>query len=143
MLLMQKYCGSRRIANDAGAACRGLAMLSHFVSHALPLLGAAIAPAYRSVSDTRYATLEYYNPARDRTRTATFVLNLFAAAVSSVVLTKGVDREELFERYDVKLWSFNDHVALFALATAPSVAALAVLYAAFRGVQGIRSVLSL
>jgi hypothetical protein len=118
-------------------------MLIHFASHALPLLGAAIAPAYRYLGEARYASLEYYNPARSRTRTATFVLNLFAAVVSSVVLTKGVDREELFERYDVKLWSFDDRVALFALATAPSVAALAALYAAFRGVQFIRSTLAL
>jgi len=99
-------------------------------------------PAYRYLGEARYATLEYYNPARTRTRTATFVLNLFATAVSSVVLTRGVDREELFERYDVKLWSFNDHIALFTLAIAPSVAALAALYAAFRSVQGIRSALS-
>ncbi len=118
-------------------------MFHQLVSHTLPLLGAAVAPAYRSLGEARYATLEYYNPARARTRSATFVLNLFAATVSSIVLTRGVDRDELFERYDVKLWSFNDHVALFALATAPSVAALAVLYAAFRGVQGIRSALSL
>jgi len=118
-------------------------MLNHLVFHAIPLLGAAVMPAYRYLGEARYATLEYYNPARTRTRTASFVLNLFATTVSSVVLTKGVDREELFERYDVKLWSFDDRVALFALATAPSVLALAVLYAAFRGVQGLRSALSL
>jgi hypothetical protein len=109
----------------------------------LPLLGAAVAPSYRYLAEARYATLEYYNPARTRTKTATFVLNLFAAVVSSVVLTRGIDHDELFERYDVKLWSFDDRVALFTIATAPSVVALAVLYAAFRGVQGIRSALSL
>ncbi len=118
-------------------------MLNHFVAHALPLLGASVMPAYRSLSEARYTTLEYYNPARTRTRAATFVLNLFSAVVSSIVLTKGVDRDELFERYDIKLWSFDDRVVLFALATAPSVAVLASLYAAFRGVQGVRSALSL
>jgi len=117
-------------------------MSNHIVAHALPLLGAAIAPAYRSLAEARYTTLEYYNPARTRTRTATFVLNLFAAAASSVTLAKGVDRAELFERYDIKLWSFDDRVALFALATAPSVAALAVIYAAFRGFHTLHSALA-
>lgn len=118
-------------------------MLNHLVTHALPLLGAAVMPAYRYLGEAQYATLEYYNTARTRTRTATAVLNLFATVVSSVILTKGVDREELFERYDVKLWSFDDHVALFALATLPSVVLLAILYAAFRSVEGVRSALSL
>ena len=118
-------------------------MLSHLVTHALPLLGAAVMPAYRYLGEAQYATLEYYNAARTRTRPATFLLNLFAATVASLALTKGVDREELFERYDVKLWSFNDHVALFALATVPSIIILAVLYAAFRSVEGIRTALSL
>lgn len=118
-------------------------MLIHLATHALPLLGAAVMPAYRYLGEAQYATLEYYNAARTRSRSATFALNLFATVVSSVILTKGVDRDELFERYDIKLWSFNDHVALFAIATIPSVAILATLYAAFRSVEGIRSALSL
>ena len=118
-------------------------MLTHLVKHALPLLGAAVMPAYRYLGEAQYATLEYYNVARTRSRTATFTLNLFATVVSSIILTRGIDRDELFEQYDVKLWSFNDHVALFAIATIPSVAVLAVLYGAFRGVEGIRSALSL
>jgi len=115
----------------------------HFVSHGLPLLSAATIPAFRYLGESRYATLEYYNPGRTRTKSATLALNLFSAVVSSVILTRGVDREELFERYDVKLWSYNDHVALFVIATIPSVAVLALLFAAFRGVQGIRSAFSL
>lgn len=117
-------------------------MLIHLATHGLPLLGAAVIPAYRYAGEARYATLEYYNAARTRTRTATFVLNLFAKTVSSVILARGVDHEELFERYDVKLWSFDDNVAVFALATAPSVVALAALYAAFRGVEKIHSALA-
>jgi hypothetical protein len=103
------------------------------------MLGATTIPGYRYMGEARYATLEYYNSGRTRTKTATFVLNLFAKVVSSVVLTKGVDRDELFERYDVKLWSFNDHVVLFALATVPSVAILAGIYASVRGIEAIRS----
>lgn len=118
-------------------------MLNHLIPQTLPLLGAAVMPAYRYLGEAQYATLEYYNVARTRTRSAAFVLNLFAKAVASMSLTKGIDRDELFERYDVKLWSFNDHVTLFAMATIPSVAVLAVLYAAFRSVEGIRSALSL
>ena len=118
-------------------------MLNHLTIHALPLLGAAVMPAYRYFGEAQYATLEYYNVARPRTRPATFVLNLFAKSVASVALTKAIDRDELFERYDIKLWSFNDHVVLFALATIPSVAVLALLYAAFRSVEGLRSALAL
>jgi hypothetical protein len=117
-------------------------MLIHLATHALPLLGAAVMPAYRYLGEAQYATLEYYNPARTRTRTATFALNLFAGMVSSVTLARGLDREELFERYDIKLWSFDDHVALFVLATLPSVAALAALYVTFRGVEKIHAALS-
>ena len=118
-------------------------MLNHLVAHALPLLGAAVIPAHQYLGEARYATLEYYNPARTRTKAATFVIDLFATLVSSVILTRGVDRDELFERYDVKLWSFNDHVTLFALATIPSVAILAALYASFRAVEAIRLAFSL
>ena len=118
-------------------------MLNHLITHGLPLLGAAVIPAYRYLGEARYATLEYYNPARSRSKSATLVLDVFATVVSSVILTKGVDRDELFERYDVKLWSFDDHVALFAIATIPSVVALAALYGSFRCVEALRSALSL
>ena len=111
--------------------------------NSLPMQGAAVLPGYRYMGEARYATLEYYNATRTRTKAATFVLDMFATIVSSVALTRGVDRDELFERYDVKLWSFNDHVALFAMATAPSVAILTGIYAAFRAVEIVRSALSL
>lgn len=118
-------------------------MPKQFAPNTLPMQGAAVMPGFRYMGEARYATLEYYNVARGRTRSATFVLDLFATVVSSVALTRGVDRTELFESYDVKLWSYNDHVALFALATAPSVAILTGLYAAFRGVEMFRAALSL
>ncbi len=111
-------------------------------NHSLSTQGAA-AIAGHFLGEASYSTLEYYSAARSRTAAATFVLAMFAKAVSSVNLARGVDRDELFERYDVKLWSFNDNVALFALATAPSVAILAVLYASFRGVETIRSAFGL
>ena len=111
--------------------------------NALPTRGAVALPVHRYMGEARYATLEYYNVGRTRTRTATLVLNLFASVASSVALTRGVDRTDLFESYDIKLWSYNDHVALFALATAPSVAILTGIYVAFRGVEILRSALSL
>ena len=118
-------------------------MLNHLVTQALPLLGATVMPAYRYLGEAQYATLEYYNAARARTKSAEVVLNLLAAVTCSVALTKGIDREELFERYDIKLWSFNDHVALFALATIPSIAVLAALYVTFRSIEKVHSALSL
>ena len=118
-------------------------MANQLAPQSLPMQGSAAMSGFRYIGEARYATLEYYNAARTRTKAATFTLNLLATVVSSVVLTKGVDREELFERYDIKLWSFNDKVALFAAATIPSVAILAGIYAAFRGVETIRAALAL
>jgi hypothetical protein len=118
-------------------------MLKDMVTHGLPLLGAATIPAFRYLGESRYAKLEYYNPGRTRSHTANAVLNLLCSAVFAVMLTRGVDREELFERYDVKLWSYNDHIAFFLLATLPSVIALALLFAAYRGAEAVRSAFSL
>ena len=114
-------------------------MPNRHVPHNLPTQGATAISGYRFLGEARYATLEYYSTARSRSAAATFVLAMFAKAVSAVNLAKGVDRDELFERYDVKLWSFNDNVALFALATIPSIAILGALYASFRGVEAVRS----
>ena len=108
---------------------------------------------FTSVSATAAAGIPYgsstpvarasYGPYRDRTPAATAVLNGFSSIVSKLMVTDGIDREDLFEKYDYKLFSYNDRLALFTLSTVPSVVVLAVIFVGFRGVQGIRRALSL
>ena len=94
-------------------------------------------------NDTVYSGHEYYHLGRIRTETADSVLETLSAVVSAVMVTKKITRNDLFDRYDVKLWSYNDNLALFTLTTLPSVAALACLFAAYRLVEVLRTALSL
>lgn len=95
------------------------------------------------IGATRSVAHEYYHLGRVRTQSADAVLGFFASAVSSLMVTKRVSRDELFDRYDVKLWSYNDSLVRFTLATAPTVGALAAIFAAYRVVESVRSALSL
>jgi hypothetical protein len=91
----------------------------------------------------RSAARATYHPSRKRSPFATAIIKGFCAVVSAFMVTSGVDRNELFEKYDLKLWSYEDHLTLFTLATVPSVIALAAIYVSFRGIQGLRLALSL
>jgi hypothetical protein len=93
--------------------------------------------------ETAGAAHEYYHLTRSRSGAAELVLSAMSSFVSSVMIVKGVRRDELFEKYDLKLWSYDDNLAWFTLSTLPSAAALTLLYAAYRIVQGLRGGLSL
>ncbi len=118
-------------------------MLIHLAAHSLPLLGAATVPAFRYLTETRAAaTLEYYDAARTRSAAATLVLNLIAGIVSSVTLARGLDRAELFERYDVKLWSYDDRLSIFCLTTIPPVAVMAAIFGTHRALEAFAGFLA-
>jgi hypothetical protein len=118
-------------------------MLNHLAAHTLPLLGAATVPAFRYLTETRVAsTLEFYDSTRTRSAAATAVLNLLSGIVASVMLSRGVDREELFERYDVKLWSYDDRLSLFCLTTVPPIAVMAVVFGTHRVLESVAAFLS-
>lgn len=95
------------------------------------------------IGQTRVSGHEYYHLGRVRTKAADTVLDALASVVASLMVTKRVSRDELFDRYDVKLWSYNDSLVRFTLATIPTVAAMAAIFAAYRGVESVRSALSL
>jgi len=118
-------------------------MLNHLAAHTLPLLGAATVPAFRYLTETRAAaTLEYYDATRTRSAAATFVLNLLSRVVSSVTLARGLDHAELFERYDVKLWSYDDRLSIFCLTTIPPVAVMAAVFGAHRALEAFAAFLA-
>jgi hypothetical protein len=85
---------------------------------------------------------EYYHIGRTRSGTAENVLLAVSSFVSSVMIAKGIKRDELFEKYDLKLWSYDDNLAKFALSTLPSAAILGVLYAAHKVVGVLHNGLS-
>jgi hypothetical protein len=92
--------------------------------------------------ESAHTAHEYYQVARSRTGTAETVLFAVSAFVSSVMIAKGIKRDELFQKYDLKLWSYDDNLARFALSILPSAAALGVLYAAHKAVRGVHSSLA-
>jgi hypothetical protein len=89
-----------------------------------------------SISQPVYSGHEYYHLGRIRTKTADALLETVASVVAAVMVTKKITRNELFDRYDVKLWSYDDNLFRFAL---PSIAAMACLFAAYRAVEILRS----
>ena len=117
-------------------------MLNNMVPSATHFTGATSLAGFQYLSP-RTAARATYHPSRKRSPFATAVIKAFCAIVCAVMVTTGVDRNELFEKYDLKLWSYEDHLTLFTLATIPSVVALAAIYVSFRGIQGIRLALSL
>ncbi len=92
-----------------------------------------------SINQTVYSGHEYYHLGRIRTKTADALLETVASLVAAVMVTKKITRNELFDRYDVKLWSYDDNLVRFALSTLPSIAAMACLFAAYRAVELLRS----
>jgi hypothetical protein len=112
-------------------------MLNHFVPNGTQFTGVTSIPGIQYVSP-RAAARASYHPSRKRSPIATAVIKAFCAVVCALMVTSGIDRNELFEKYDLKLWSYEDQLTLFTLATIPSVAALAAIYVSFRGIQGLR-----
>jgi len=92
-----------------------------------------------SINETAYSGHEYYHLGRIRSKAADAVLESVASIVAAVMVTKKITRNELFDRYDVKLLSYDDNLVRFALSTLPSIAALACLFAAYRAVEFLRS----
>ncbi len=81
-------------------------------------------------------TVTHYQFSRKRSPAATAVISAFSTVASAVALSKSVDRDELFERYDHKLWTYDDQLALFTVTTIPSILALVAIYVAFCGIRG-------
>jgi len=117
-------------------------MLNHLVPNGTQFTGATSIPGFQYVS-ARPALRATYHPSRKRSPLATAALKALCAVVSELMVTSGIDRNDLFEKYDLKLWSYEDQLTLFALATIPSVVALAAIYVSFRGIQGFRLALHL
>jgi len=101
------------------------------VSHGTTFAGASAQAAH-----------EYYHHARARSGAAELVLSAVSGFVSSVMIVKSIKHDEIFEKYDLKLWSYDDNLAWFTLTTLPSAAALSMLYVAHRAVRGLHSALS-
>jgi hypothetical protein len=102
------------------------------------MLKNSVADGTTFFADSTRTSHEYYSLGRTRTQTADTALSLLATAVSSVMVARGVKRDELFEKYDVKLWSYNDNLALFAASTIPAVLAMAGIFLAYRALEGFR-----
>ena len=92
--------------------------------------------------ESAHTAHEYYHIGRVRTGAAESMLLAVSSFVSSVMIAKGIKRDELFEKYDLKLWSYDDNLAKFAVATLPSAAVLGVLYAAHKAVGVLHNGLS-
>jgi hypothetical protein len=112
-------------------------MLNQIATSGTHFPGATSIPGVQYLT-ARPAARPTYHPSRKRSPFATAVIKGFCAVVSSVMVTGNIDRNELFEKYDLKLWSYEDQLTLFTIATIPSVVALAAIYVAFRGIQGFR-----
>ena len=92
--------------------------------------------------ESAHTAHEYYHLGRVRSGAAETVLFAISSFVSSVMIAKGIKRDELFEKYDLKLWSYDDNLTKFTLSTLPSAAALGVLYVAHKAVRGVHNGLS-
>lgn len=93
-------------------------------------------------TESAHTSHEYYHLGRVRSGAAETVLFAISSFVSSVMIARGVNRDELFEKYDLKLWSYDDNLARFTLSTLPSAAALGLLYAAHKAVRTVHKGLS-
>lgn len=102
----------------------------------------SVAHSTTFAGETAHTAHEYYHLGRVRSGAAETVLFALSSFVSSVMIAKGTKRDELFEKYDLKLWSYDDNLAKFTLSTLPSAAALGVLYAAHKAVKTIHDGLS-
>ena len=92
--------------------------------------------------ESAHTAHEYYHIGRVRSQSAESVLLAVSAFVSSVMIARGIKRDELFEKYDLKLWSYDDNLAKFAISTLPSAAILGVLFVAYKAVKVLHKGLS-
>jgi hypothetical protein len=99
----------------------------------------SVAHSAAFAGETTHAVHEYYHVGRVRSAAAEKVLLGVSFFVSSVMIARGVKRDELFEKYDLKLWSFDDNLTKFAISTIPSAAALGVLFVGYKLVAGLRN----
>lgn len=113
-------------------------MFTNLATSGSAFVGTTVATDLRYISDARPAARGAYHPSRKRSPAATTVLKAFCTVVCAVMVTSGIDRDMLFEKYDLRLWSYDDQLVLFTVFTIPSVAVLAAIYVTFRGVQGLR-----
>lgn len=102
----------------------------------------SVAQSTTFAEESAHTAHEYYHLGRVRSGSAETVLFALSSFVSSVMIAKGVKRDELFEKYDLKLWSYDDNLAKFAISTLPSAAALGALYVAHKAVDSIHDALS-
>jgi len=117
---------------------RGADMLKHIATTGAHFTGAVNSPVVPGVS-VRTTMHTDYHRSRKRSQLANAALAALCVAVSSVMVTGEVDRTELFEMYDYRLWSYEDRLTLFIIATIPSVTALAAICITHRGIRGLRS----
>ncbi len=92
--------------------------------------------------ESAHTAHEYYHIGRVRSGAAESVLLAVSSFVSSVMIARGIKRDELFEKYDLKLWSYDDNLAKFAISTLPSAAILGVLFVAHKAVSVLHNGLS-
>lgn len=102
----------------------------------------SVAHSTTFAGESAHTAHEYYHLGRVRSGTAETLLFALSSFVSSVMIAKGLKQDELFEKYDLKLWSYDDNLARFTLSTLPSAAALGVLYAAHKAVSSLHEGLS-